>query len=550
MSRILVLGGYGGFGARISRRLAEAGHEVIVAGRSATRARHFCSAVAGTIPLAFDRRDIGPILSEQRPAIVIDASGPFQSMGYQVPGACIAAGVHYCDIADGRDLVCGIGTLDAAARTAGVAVIAGGSSVPALSGAVVRALAEDIDQVHAVEMAISASNRATAGPAVAAAILGQVGQPLRLFRAGRWVERFGWQEMRRQGFFVPGSAPIRGRLVGLADVPDLALLPDRLPGTPGCSFRAGSELDVQNLALWLGSWVVRWGWVAGLGRLSKLLGRLQHMTGKWGTDRSAMIVRLFGVRGGGRRGERVERRWTLIADQGIGPEIPALSVPLLVARILTGKEAAGARDAGLSLDLMDYAPVFAGLPIKISIEDRPAPAALYKRLMGPAFHTLPPTLQAMHQPWRDASAEGEAEVTGSDNVVARAIARIIGFSAPGHHVLRVDFAVRGGTERWTRAFGDRSFTSELSASKGQLVERFGPLRFRFGLPADDTGLSMRMRGWSVFGVRLPLILSPRTMAREWEVDGRFHFDVSIALPLIGPVVRYRGWLATAERCSV
>ena len=545
MSRILVLGGYGGFGARISRRLADAGHEVIVAGRSAAKARDFCAAVAGTIPLAFDRKDIGPILSEQRPAIVVDASGPFQAMGYQVPGACIAAGVHYCDIADGRDFVCGIGMLDAAARTAKVAVISGGSSVPALSGAVARALAEGIDRVHAVEMAISASNRATAGPAVAAAILGQVGQPLRLFRAGRWVKRFGWQEMRRQGFSVPGSAPIRGRLVGLADVPDLALLPDRLPGNPGCSFRAGTELDIQNLALWLGSWVVRWGWITGLGRLSKWPGRLQRMTGRWGTDRSAMIVRLFGVRGG----KRVERRWTLIADQGVGPEIPALSIPLLVERILTGKEAAGARDAGLSLDLTEYAPAFGGLPVTTSIEDRPAPAALYERVMGPAFRELPPTLRAMHRPWRDASGEGEAEVTGGGNAVARGIAGIMGFPAPGHHLLRVDFVTRGGTERWTRTFGKRSFTSEMRASKGQLVERFGLLRFRFDLLADDKGLSMRMRGWSAFGVRLPMILGPRTTAREWEAGGRFHFDVSIALPLIGPLVHYRGWLTDAERCS-
>ena len=544
MSRILVLGGYGEFGGRISRRLAGAGHQVIVAGRSATRARDFCSAVAGTIPLALERKNIGPILSEQCPAIVVDASGPFQTMDYQVPDACIAAGVHYCDIADGRGFVCGIGTLDAAARVAGVAVIAGGSSVPALSGAVVRALAESFDQVHAVEMAISASNRATAGPAVAAAILGQVGQPLRLFRAGRWIQRFGWQEMRRQEFSAPGSAPLQGRLVGLADVPDLALLPGRLPGTPGCSFRAGTELDVQNLVLWLGSWAVRWGWVTGFARLSKWPGRLQRVTSKWGTDRSAMIVRLFGVRGG----KRVERRWTMIADEGIGPEIPALSVPLLVTRILAGKEAVGARDAGLSLDLTDYAPSFDGLPITTSIEDRPAPTSLYERLMGPAFHTLPPTLRAMHQPRRDATAEGEAQVIGGSNAVARILAATLGFPALGQHKLQVDFVERDGVERWTRTFGHRSFTSELSASKGRLVERFGPLRFQFDLPADHTGLSMRMRGWSIFAVPLPAILSPRATAREWEAGGLFHFDVSIGLPLIGPIVRYRGWLATPERC--
>ncbi|MBX7483354.1 hypothetical protein [Qipengyuania qiaonensis] len=37
MSLILVLGGYGGFGGRISRRLSDAGHEVVVAGRSLAR---------------------------------------------------------------------------------------------------------------------------------------------------------------------------------------------------------------------------------------------------------------------------------------------------------------------------------------------------------------------------------------------------------------------------------------------------------------------------------------------------------------------------------
>src|SRR5690606_22414411 len=35
VSRILLLGGYGGFGARIALRLADAGHDILVAGRSA-----------------------------------------------------------------------------------------------------------------------------------------------------------------------------------------------------------------------------------------------------------------------------------------------------------------------------------------------------------------------------------------------------------------------------------------------------------------------------------------------------------------------------------
>ena len=51
------------------------------------------------------------------------------------------------------------------------------------------------------------------------------------------------------------------------------------------------------------------------------------------------------------------------------------------------------------------------------------------------------------------------------------------------------------------------------------------------------------RGW-LFGLPLPRWLLPRSEAREYVEDDRFHFDVAIDAPLgIGRLVRYRGWLA-------
>lgn len=56
-----------------------------------------------------------------------------------------------------------------------------------------------------------------------------------------------------------------------------------------------------------------------------------------------------------------------------------------------------------------------------------------------------------------------------------------------------------------------------------------------------------MEGWRLGALPLPSALAPRTRAHE-EVDeqGRFIFDVEISAPLIGRLVRYRGWL---ERVS-
>ena len=46
-----------------------------------------------------------------RPGLVIHTVGPFQQQDFAVAQAAIAAGAHYCDLADARRFVCGIGAL-------------------------------------------------------------------------------------------------------------------------------------------------------------------------------------------------------------------------------------------------------------------------------------------------------------------------------------------------------------------------------------------------------------------------------------------------------
>ncbi|MCJ8159551.1 DUF4166 domain-containing protein [Sphingomonas sp. LaA6.9] len=541
MSLILLLGGYGGFGGRIARRLASAGHEVLVAGRSIDKARAFCTNTPGLIPLAVDRNNIGAVLDEHRPAILVDASGPFQAMDYAVPKACIAAGVHYLDIADGREFVCGIGALNEAAKASGVVLLSGASSVPALSGAAVRHLAHGMDRIRAVEMAISASNRATAGPSVAAAILGQVGMPMKIWRGQRWTRAFGWQEMESVRFECAGTDPISDRLVAMVDVPDLELLPKRLRGCSAVTFRAGTELGFQNRLLWLASWAVRSGIVRTLTPLARWLQPVQSLVQFLGTDRSAMIVRLFGEAGG----RKVERRWTLIADRGDGPEIPTLSVEPIVARILGGIEPVGARDAGEALALVDYSQAFGELAIRHETRQLPAPATLYERVMGSRYAELPREVRSIHDVQGDGGATGRAQVTGASNWVGTLVARVMGFPDVGDHQLHVRFQEAHGCESWTRDFGARRFRSHLSQKGSWLVERFGPFRFAFDLPSDENGLTMIMQGWWIGAIPLPKWMAPRSTAREWAQDGRFHFDVPIELPFVGRIVHYRGWLEAA-----
>jgi NAD(P)-dependent dehydrogenase (short-subunit alcohol dehydrogenase family) len=78
MKSVLIIGGYGGFGARLSKRLAKAGWKVLVAGRRLDAATTFCATLPGSVPIEANRNgELGPLLSDLKPDLVVDAAGPF-----------------------------------------------------------------------------------------------------------------------------------------------------------------------------------------------------------------------------------------------------------------------------------------------------------------------------------------------------------------------------------------------------------------------------------------------------------------------------------------
>jgi hypothetical protein len=117
------------------------------------------------------------------------------------------------------------------------------------------------------------------------------------------------------------------------------------------------------------------------------------------------------------------------------------------------------------------------------------------------------------------------------------------FPPLGRWPLHVTFRERDGVESWTRDFGGHRFTSHLGAAGSLIFESFGPLRFLFTLEAGKSGLTMHLRGWSFLRLPLPRTIAPSIAAREWQEQGRFRFHVGVALPVIGPVIGYSGWLS-------
>ncbi len=332
MSRILIVGGYGAFGAHAAERLARtSGLDIVVAGRSPQAAAAFCERLSGSAAATLSHaqldatsatpEDIGRIGAR----VLINASGPFQAQGYALARACIDAGCHYVDLADARSFVTGIGTLDAAAKAAGVVVISGASSVPGLSSAVVRDHEHAFAELREIEIGISPGNSFDPGLATTASILAQVGKSYKLRKGGRETTAFGWQGLRRHRF-----PDIGVRLMCDVDVPDIALLPQHYPGLRTARFAAGLEVAPFHLGLWALSWLVRSGIVSTLTPLAGPLMRAKRMLGFLGSDTGGMFVTM---RGTGSDGTDHELRWTLIARSGHGPYVPAIASVILAKRL-------------------------------------------------------------------------------------------------------------------------------------------------------------------------------------------------------------------------
>ena len=229
---MLVVGGYGAFGGLAAERLARiAGIEVVVAGRSLEKAQGFaarlaagaCTEVRG---IRLDTQDVSAAtLGEIAPAVLISAAGPYQGQDYRLARACIAAGVHYVDLADARGFVTGIGALDAEARRAGVLVVSGASTVPAVSAAVLDAYAPRVSGMSKVNVIIAPGNSFEPGLATAQSFLSTLGRPFVGARKAAGARSYGWQGLTRRR--LPGLGT---RFMSLCDAPDLDLFPRALSG--------------------------------------------------------------------------------------------------------------------------------------------------------------------------------------------------------------------------------------------------------------------------------------------------------------------------------
>jgi hypothetical protein len=544
MTRILIVGGAGVFGRRLSEGLAATTRaQIVLAGRSLRRAAAAAAATGAREARALDRDTAEAAdIAALEPDLVIDAAGPFQGADLRFARAVLEAGAHYLDLADARDFVAAFPALDALAKRQGRAAMTGASSTPALTHAALDALCARWRRVDVIRAGIAPGNQAPRGPSLVNAILTWAGAPTRVFEEGAWRTRPGWSDCG-----VIDIAGLGRRRFAVADTPDLDLLPQRFAPRDAALFMAALELPVLHRGVEVIGALRRWGVLREPARFAELCRRASDLLLPFGTDRGAMIVEALG------RDEHdrpVCARWTMIAPNGLGPYAPTVPALALARRIASGAPPPSGAYACVGVVSLEEATAEfdrLGFTTTINTQRLTGP---FEAALGEAFDRLPPAVRRTHRAGPVTRLAGAAEVRGPDTPIAALVGRLFGLPPAAAHVsVRVTKRLGAdGEEEWRRAFAGQSMRSRLRCvGPGVVRETFGPFHIDMAVEATEAALTMRVIGWRLGPLPLPALLAPRSIAAETQdSEGLFRVDVPVALPLFGRVSHYSGWLAVEE----
>jgi hypothetical protein len=173
-------------------------------------------------------------------------------------------------------------------------------------------------------------------------------------------------------------------------------------------------------------------------------------------------------------------------------------------------------------------------------------APLFRRVLGGFIEQTPISVRRLHDRRGRALYRGEVVVERGVGRWARCFAWLTGLPPAGAGPIEVEIVAGDGHERWARRVGGHTMRSILwaPAFSWLLWELLGPVLFAYCLRVEDGAIVWRVEKVRVLGVLpLPSRWFAGVEARESGSEGRYRFDVRAALPGIGLLVHYRGWLA-------
>lgn len=342
--KVLILGEFGSFGAYLARQLVRLPGAEVVLGSPTPGQHEDLARELGVSVVTAEPADEAALQSVIRGShITINTLGPFRGGEPMVAATCADLGVHYIDPAEAREHVSAIERLARRAERSGACLVAGAGAVPAVSAALAELGIADFERVTELHIFLVPGCEDQRELASAQAILGFLGDPIRVKERGRWREAYGWRAPLKREL----PPPLGRRRGYLADLADLDLLP-RYYGAPTVTARIGVRSRLFSVGVATAGWLHKRGILRDINGSVRSLLRASRVAGLAAGPGAAVQVEVRGQR----EGQEMAQTLTLVSRQG-GGVISAAPIMALARRWLThGAAPAGAMPC---VGLLDWA---------------------------------------------------------------------------------------------------------------------------------------------------------------------------------------------------
>jgi hypothetical protein len=184
----------------------------------------------------------------------------------------------------------------------------------------------------------------------------------------------------------------------------------------------------------------------------------------------------------------------------------------------------------------------------------PSSAPLYQTILGEDWNRLSPALRHAHRAGQEIVSRGRFDCIHAPGLLARLFIRLMRLPPAGREIpTTLQISREADHERWRRHFAGFPLESrQYRLRQGVLAERFGVIQFSFLLKLQNAGICYVECGKALCLGRLclpiPEWFGPNVAATEMpgEEVRRTLISVRIRLPLVGPLVEYRGWMDAAD----
>ena len=344
LPRILLLGGYGNLGKQLCEMLPVHLDAIfLVGGRHLEKAEALIAKIHSqnsdlpmqAVQIDWQSENFAETLVECEVSLVVNLAGPFTHQDNVVARTCIELGIHYIDVAEGREFVVQFPHLDEKAKERRVIAITGAGIVTGITSVVIHHFAKQFGLLVEVDIGVALGNKVVSGPSSVSSLLHNVGKPFQRLQNGHWKTVYGWQQNKRHYY---------GDNLGLrwhanADIPELILLPKRYPSLKTVLFHLGLEVTPLHFLLSMMAILRKIHLVGNWDRYFKMVQKICRWFNVWGSDQVAISI---SMNGSSHRYQPLEINWSCVAEKGDGANLSILPCLLLIPKILKGKIEPGA----------------------------------------------------------------------------------------------------------------------------------------------------------------------------------------------------------------